>query len=158
MTDHTRQAPASTPKVSELSGLVGKDLGSSEWVTIEQHDIDLFADATRDHQWIHVDPIAAKDGPFGTTIAHGFYTLSLCPWLLAEILQVPDATSVVNYGLNKVRFPAPVPCGSRVRLSVRLNAAEAMDGGVQVALGMTFDIDGSERPACVAEMVIRYLN
>lgn len=157
MPDHTRQEPVSTPNVNELPGLVGKELGSSAWVTIEQADIDLFADATHDYQWIHVDPVAAKDGPFGRTIAHGFFTLSLSPWLLAEVLQVPDATSVVNYGLNKVRFPAPVPSGSRVRLRARLNAADPVEGGVQAALGMTFDIEASERPACVAEMVIRYL-
>jgi len=157
MSQHVRQEPVSTPKVQELPGLVGRELGASDWVTIRQGDIDLFADATHDHQWIHVDPKAAKDGPFGTTIAHGFFTLSLSPWLLAEVMQVPDAVSVVNYGLNKVRFPAPVPVDSRVRLRVTLKAADAVEGGVQAALGMTFDIDGNERPACVAEMIVRYL-
>jgi acyl dehydratase len=157
MSNLTRQDPISTPNVQELPELVGKDLGASEWVTIEQKDIDLFAEATRDHQWIHVDPEAAKDGPFGATIAHGFFTLSLCPWLLAEILEVQGANRVVNYGLNKVRFPAPLLVNSRMRLSVTLNAADPVEGGIQAALGMTFEIEGSDRPACVAEMIVRYL-
>jgi acyl dehydratase len=153
----TQGTAKATPLVEELPTLVGQTLGSSEWVTMTQGAIDLFADATHDHQWIHTDPSAAAKGPFGRTIAHGFFTLSLSPSLLGQILEVTNATSVVNYGLNKVRFPAPVPSGSRIRLTVALNEASPVDGGIQAALGMTFEIEGSERPGCVAEMVVRYL-
>jgi acyl dehydratase len=146
-----------TPLVEDLPSLIGKTLASSEWITISQDAIDLFAEATHDHQWIHTDPDAAASGPFGTTIAHGFFTLSLAPWLLGQVLEVTNATSVINYGLNRVRFPAPVPSGSRIRLTVGLNDASQIGGGVQAALGLTFDIEGSERPGCVAEMIVRYL-
>lgn len=155
--DSPQATEKATPLVDELPSLVGRTLGSSEWVTITQSAIHLFADATHDHQWIHTDPAAAEKGPFGRTIAHGFFTLSLSPWLLGQVLEVTNATSVVNYGLNKVRFPAPVPSGSRIRLTVALNDAIPVEGGIQAALGMTFEIEGSERPGCVAEMVVRYL-
>src|SRR3982751_45968 len=104
--------------VAELPSWIGKEIGPGEWHEITQERVDLFAESTGDHQWIHVDPERAKDGPFGGTIAHGFLTLSLAPALLGEVLAVPGATFVVNYGLNRVRFPAPVPVGSKVRMAV----------------------------------------
>jgi acyl dehydratase len=141
----------------DLVPLVGERLGESPWVTVRQREVDLFAEATGDHQWIHVDPEQAKSGPFGTTIAHGFLTLSLAPALLGQVLEVAGASFVINYGLNKVRFPAPVPTGSNVRMAVDLNAADPVEGGIQAALGLTFELEGQPKPACVGEMVIRYL-
>src|SRR3954469_2637625 len=143
--------------IDELKKAVGDELGTSDWLEITQERVNTFAESTGDHQWIHVDPERAKDGPFGGTIAHGFLTLSLAPALLGEVLAVPGATFVVNYGLNRVRFPAPVPVGSKVRMAVDLNAADPVEGGIQAALGLTFELEGGSKPACVGEMVIRYL-
>ncbi len=131
-------------------------LGTSQWRTITQQQVDLFADATDDHQWIHVDPERAEAGPFGTTIAHGYLTVSLAPVFIAEILQVDGIRMAMNYGLNKVRFPAPVPVGARLRAGLRLTAAQARGDMVEAVLTLTIEIEGGERPACVAEVVVLY--
>jgi len=141
----------------ELLDAVGRELGSSEWLTIEQDRIDLFADATGDHQWIHVDPAAAADGPFGATIAHGYLTLALTNQFLPEIMRVDGASMGVNYGTNKVRFPQPVTVGSRVRASATVTEAEEIKGGVQVVVTIAVEIEGQAKPACVVESVSRFL-
>jgi acyl dehydratase len=142
---------------SDIPGLVDRHLGYSRYIDVTQDRIDLFADATGDHQWIHVDPERAATGPFGATIAHGYLTLSLGPELLHDVLSWENIRMGVNYGLNKVRFPAPVPVGSRVRLGAVLLGSEAVaDGGVQVRLELTFEIEGGSKPACVAELLLRY--
>lgn len=142
--------------LADLVGSIGKHLGYSGWHVVDQQQIDRFADATGDHQWIHVDPERAKAGPFGTTIAHGYLTLSLSSTFLFQMLRVEPVSLVVNYGLNKVRFPAPVPSGSRVRLGAELTAAEPIAGGVQATITGTFEVEGQDKPACVAEIVFRY--
>ena len=141
--------------VDDLRSAVGTPLGTGEWVTIEQQQIDTFADATDDHQWIHIDAEKAKDGPFGTTIAHGFLTLSLLSSLVAKVFAVENTKMGVNYGLNKVRFTSPVPVGAKVRANVELTDVTDIDGGVQVATKVTVEIEGSERPALVAEWLTR---
>jgi acyl dehydratase len=141
----------------ELLDAVGRELGSSEWLTIEQDRIDLFAEATGDHQWIHVDPVAAADGPFGATIAHGYLTLALTNQFLPEIMRVDGASMGVNYGTNKVRFPQPVTVGSRVRASATVTEAEEIKGGVQVVVTITVEIEEQAKPACVVESVSRFL-
>ena len=142
--------------VDELQSRVGELLGYSSWHVITQQRVNEFADATDDHQWIHVDPERARAGPFGHTIAHGYLTLSLGPVLLQEVLEVVGAGLIVNYGANRIRFPAPVPVGSSVRAGIQLLAVEEVAGGVQASLGMTFEIDSSPKPACVAEILFRY--
>ena len=143
--------------VDDVTNLVGQELGHSDWVEITQSRVDTFADATGDHQWIHVDVARAADGPFGGTIAHGYLTLSLGPALLHDVVEWRNTRLGINYGLNKVRFPAPVPVGARVRLAVTLAAAEPIgDDGVQVTLQTTFEIEDGTKPACVAELVLRY--
>ncbi|TQM15836.1 MaoC family dehydratase [Pseudonocardia kunmingensis] len=141
--------------VDELRAAVGSTLGVSDWVTVDQSQIDTFADATGDHQWIHVDRERAKAGPFGATIAHGFLTLSLLPVLVAQTFQVEGTKMGVNYGLNKVRFTSPVPVGSKVRASAELAEVTDVDGGVQLTTKVTVEIEGSERPALVAEWLTR---
>ena len=142
--------------LADLPGMVGKHLGHSDWETIDQDKINRFADATGDHQWIHVDLERAKAGPFGTTIGHGYLTLSLIPVFVFQILKVEGAKLVVNYGINKARFPAPVPSGSRVRMGGEIASVEEVSGGLQVTLGCTFEIENQPKPACVAEIVFRY--
>ncbi len=132
------------------------ELGTSRWRTITQQQVNLFADATDDHQWIHVDPERAKAGPFGTTIAHGYLTVALAPVFIAEILQVDGIQMAMNYGLNKVRFPTPVPVGARLRGRLQLTAAQHRGDMVETVLTLTIELDGSERPACVAEIVVLY--
>lgn len=141
-----------------LADSVGAHLGWSPWRTIDQGRIQLFADATDDHQWIHLDPERAAAGPFGQTIAHGFLTLSLAPALLFEVLEVQEASLVVNYGLNKVRFPAPVLSGAKVRMGVELAAVDEIKGGVQATMAVVFEAEGQAKPVCVAEFVFRYLD
>jgi len=141
--------------IDELRSAVGTDVGSSDWIDIDQQRIDLFADATGDHQWIHVDPERAAAGPFGTTVAHGFLTLSLLPRLGEGLVDVEGMTMGVNYGLNKVRFPAPVPVGSRVRAHVRLLSVDDVPGGVQVVTQVTIEREGGDKPVCVADSVSR---
>ena len=131
----------------------GTHLGTTEWRSITQQQVDSFADATDDHQWIHVDAERAKAGPFGTTIAHGYLTLALAPVILSEVVEVAGAGMVVNYGTNKVRFPHPVPVGSRVRGSVDLVGAVARHGGIEATFALTVELEGADRPACVAEVV-----
>ena len=139
-----------------LRALVGTELGRSGWFEIGQDRIATFADATDDHQWIHVDPArAARESPFGGTVAHGFLTLSLLPSMLADVLVMVDAKLVVNYGLNKVRFPAPVPAGSRVRAAIVLAALEDEHGSSQLTLDVTVEREGGTKPVCVAEFLVR---
>ena len=141
-----------------LAAITGEEIGSSEWVSISQREIDLFAEATGDHQWIHVDPDAAARGPFGTTIAHGFMTLSLLPRMWQNMYRVDGVSMGVNYGLNKVRFPAPVPVNARVRATSTVVSVEDLGGGVhQVTLSTIVEIEGGAKPACVAESIVRYL-
>jgi acyl dehydratase len=144
------------PSIDALRDKTGAHLGFSSWHEVSQHQIDLFAEATGDDQWIHTDPERAKDGPFGTTVAHGYLTLSLLPVLLAELLVVEGPRFVVNYGLNRVRFPAPVLVGSRLRLGATLDALEPVTGGHQVTFQCTFELEGSAKPCCVANVVFRY--
>ena len=141
---------------SELLLNIGKHLGYSEWLTIDQNRINLFADATGDHQWIHVDPVKAKDGPFGACIAHGYLSLSLVNMFLPQIVDVQGIKMGVNYGCEKVRFPAPVPVGSRLRGAGELIAAEEVKGGVQAIIRVTVEIEGNEKPACVIDTISRY--
>ena len=142
----------------ELLGAVGAKLGASEWLTIHQPRIDEFARATGDHQWIHVDPERAKSGPFGATIAHGYLTLSLVNSFLPQLLEVRGIAMGVNYGCEKVRFPAPVKVGSRVRGVGEVVGAEAVKGGaVQVTVRVTVEIEGSDRPACVVDTISRFV-
>jgi acyl dehydratase len=140
--------------VEELAAAVGTELGVSEWHAITQEQVDRFADATGDHQWIHVDPRRAADGPFGTTIAHGYLTLSLVPLFAAQVYAIQGVALAVNYGCNRVRFPAPVPVGSRLRGSVTLDSVTPTPAGVQVAATVTVEIEGSAKPACVAETLV----
>ena len=142
-------------KMQDLQPLVGQDIGVSEWITVDQERIDRFAQATGDHQWIHVDPQKAAAGPFGKTIAHGFLTLSLMPEMFASAFTVDDVRMGVNYGLNKVRFTAPVPSGSRVRGHFVLHGWHAIDGGAQMSVTVRVELEGSTKPACVAEALSR---
>jgi len=142
--------------IDTFHDLAGQHLGYSEWHEITQQQVNLFADATDDHQWIHVDPERAKDGPFGGTIAHGYLTLSLAPGLLGEVLTVEGMSMGVNYGCNKVRFPAPVPVGAKLRLGAEVASVEDVTGGVQVSLDLTFETEGGAKPSCVAQVVYRY--
>ncbi len=139
--------------LEDLPSLVGECLGVSRWHTVTQEEIDLFAEATGDHQWLHVDPERAKSGPFGTTIAHGYLTLSMAPMLLWDAVEVTGVSRVLNYGIDRVRFPAPVPVNSRIRLSVELLGVQVIDGGFQTKLGCTFQLEGAAKPACVAEII-----
>lgn len=141
----------------ELPGMEGADLGTSDWLEVTQARINQFADATDDHQWIHVDPERAKDGPFGTAVAHGYLTLSLLIPLWTQILDVSGATTKVNYGLNKVRFPAPVPAGGAIRLSGSLaKVEEVAGGGIQITADLVVEIRDGAKPACVAQPVFRF--
>ncbi|MFD5258996.1 MaoC family dehydratase [Streptomyces bobili] len=142
--------------LDELKKLAGSDLGTSEWIEVTQERIDTFADATGDHQWIHVDPERAKDGPFGAPIAHGYLTLSLFIPLFTELLDVQGVTTKVNYGLNKVRFPSPVKVGSRIRLTARLAEVEEVPGGVQITVDGAVEIEGGAKPAAVLQSLSRF--
>jgi acyl dehydratase len=143
--------------IDELKALVGEELGTSDWLEITQERVNTFADATGDHQWIHVDPERAKDGPFKGTIAHGYLTMSLGPVLLPQVVTVTGFSMALNYGLNKLRFPSPVPVGSKLRLSAKLVAVDDVTGGVQTTYELTFQVEGSDKPACVAEALYRWL-
>ena len=143
--------------IAGLKGLVGQELGVSDWHPVTQQEVNLFADATHDHQWIHVDVERCKrESPFGGPIAHGYYTLSLGPALLAEIMRVDGVRMGVNYGLNKMRLPSPVPVGSRVRLRATLNGFEPTPTGADATVGLTFEVENQAKPACVAEVIFRY--
>ncbi|MEU1275192.1 MaoC family dehydratase [Streptomyces sp. NPDC005799] len=142
--------------IDELKKLAGSDLGTSEWIEVTQERINTFADATGDHQWIHVDPEKAAEGPFGAPIAHGYLTLSLFIPLFTELLDVQGVTTKVNYGLNKVRFPSPVKVGSRIRLVGRLAEVEDVPGGVQITVDGTIEIEGGTKPAAVLQSLSRF--
>jgi acyl dehydratase len=142
-------------RAADLQALVGQAVASSDWITVTQARIDQFAHATGDHQWIHIDPVRADAGPFGATIAHGFLTLSLLPEMGASAMEVLDTKMGVNYGLNRVRFPAPVPAGSRLRGHFRLLSYEPIEGGAQLTMEVTMEREGSPKPVCVAESVAR---
>ncbi|RZF04833.1 MaoC family dehydratase [Streptomyces albidoflavus] len=142
--------------VDELRAAVGEQLGHTDWLEIEQKRIDQFAEATGDHQWIHVDPEQAKEGPFGTTIAHGYLTLSLLPVFGPQLISVEGVRMGVNYGVNKVRFPAPVPVGSRLRATAQVTEVSEVTGGIQVTTVFTVEREGGDKPVCVAEAVVRY--
>ncbi|MFI6701603.1 MaoC family dehydratase [Streptomyces sp. NPDC050509] len=140
----------------ELRAGVGEQLGHSDWLEVDQKRIDLFAEATGDHQWIHVDPERAATGPFGTTIAHGYLTLSLLPALVPQVVRVENVKMGINYGTNKVRFPSTVPVGSRLRATAVLKDVVEAGGGVQITTLVTIEREGGDKPACVAESVSRY--
>jgi len=139
--------------IAELEGAEERDLGVSDWHTVEQKHIDLFADATGDHQWIHVNPEMAAQGPFGTTVAHGYLSLSLLPMLLGQVMTVTDAKMGVNYGTDKVRFTNPVPSGSRVRAKARLVDGQRKGDGILYKLGVEIEIEGQDKPALVGEVL-----
>jgi len=142
--------------LADLAGMVGQPLADSDWLTVDQSRIDAFAQATNDLQWIHVDPVRAAEGPFGATIAHGFLTLSLLPVMLAGAYTIDDVHMGINYGLNRVRFPAPVPVGSRLRARLKLLGFETLpNGGAQLTLEATVEREGSSKPVCVAELLTR---
>ncbi len=143
-------------KLADLQALVGEVLGASEWLDIDQTRIDQFAAVTGDHQWIHVDPARAAAGPFGSTVAHGFLTLSLLPVMVQSAFSIGDVRMSVNYGLNRVRFPAPVPVLSRVRGHFKLLSFEAIPGGAQIITEVSTERDGHSKPVCVAEAVARH--
>jgi acyl dehydratase len=142
--------------IDGLKAKVGEHLGYSDWVEITQDQVNRFADATGDHQWIHVDVERAKAGPFGGPIAHGYLTLALGPGLLPTVIEVRGISMGVNYGANKIRFPAPVPVGSKLRLGAKLVAVEDVEGGAQGTMELTFEVDGAAKPSCVAEVLYRY--
>lgn len=152
-----RRMPTVFDNPDALLAAVGTDLGASEWITIEQDRIDGFADATGDHQWIHVDPVKATEGPFGAPIAHGYLTLSLTNQFLPEIVRVDNVSMGINYGVNKVRFPQPVVVGSKVRGTAVLTDAQEINGGVQAVITITVEIEGADKPACIVESVSRFL-
>jgi acyl dehydratase len=141
--------------VDGLMDLIGHKLGTSEWLEVTQERVNTFADATDDHQWIHTDPEKAASGPFGRPIAHGYLTLSLVIPLFWQVLTLTDASMAVNYGLNKVRFPAPVPVGAKIRLEATLSAVEHVGDAVQVTVDCVFEIDSGSKPACVAQAIYR---
>ena len=146
-----------TIQVQDLKAHAGEHLGYSDWHEITQDQVNLFADATGDHQWIHVDPERAKSGPFGGTIGHGYLTMSLAPAYLQEVWQVEGMKMGLNYGINKLRFPSPVPVGSKLRVGAALASVEEVGGGgLQATLDVTFEIEGKDKPACVAQVVYRY--
>ena len=147
-------APAS---VEELQRARGRELGASGWHPVTQSGVDAFADATGDHQWIHTDPERARGGPFGTTIAHGYLTLAMAPRLLQEVLSLDAFSVALNYGLDRLRFPAPLPVGESVRLRVTLDGVEAFPGGATLALALSFERSGAEKPVCVASALYRVL-
>jgi acyl dehydratase len=135
----------------------GDELGVSDWVTVTQDDVTTFARLTRDEQWIHVDPERARSGPFGSTVAHGFLTLSLATGLLWQVAVVDNVDVVLNYGLNRVRFPAPVRVGSRLRARVTLSEVRELDGGAEAVYHLVYEVEGEAKPPCVADLVFRYL-
>ncbi|MBV9831017.1 MAG: MaoC family dehydratase [Marmoricola sp.] len=142
----------------EIEAAAGQEIGTTEWVEIDQERVNRFADATGDHQWIHVDVERAKDGPFGGTIAHGYLTLSLVPWLGSQVFSLETPGAKLNYGVNKVRFPNPVRVGSRIRAKVSVNGVADIPAGKQLTVGYVVEIEGQDKPACVAETVVLLLS
>jgi acyl dehydratase len=152
-------APTMTTTVdrpTDLLELAGAALGSSSWIEVTQSAVDQFAEATGDHQWIHTDPVRAKDGPFGGTIAHGYLTLAMLIPMWSELLKVGGTGMAINYGLDRVRFPAPVPVGSRIRATGTMTAVEAVAGGVQVHVELSVECDAQQKPVCVAQAIFRF--
>ena len=146
-----------TTTMTELPSLTGQELGTSDWVEVTQERVNTFADATDDHQWIHVDvERATAESPFGGPIGHGYLTLSLLIPMWSQVLTVTDSTMAVNYGLNKVRFPSPVPVGSRIRLTATLKDVEEVAGGLQVTAAAVIEAEGATKPVCIAEPVFRF--
>lgn len=143
--------------IDELAGAEGDSLGTTEWLTVDQARIDTFADATGDHQWIHTDPERAATGPFGGTIAHGLLTLSLLPVLTHQLYRVDNVKMAVNYGFDKVRFAEPVPAGARVRATSTLTSVSPVKGGMQATMTTTIEVEGSAKPACIAESIARFV-
>ena len=141
---------------ADLLKLVGQRLGTTDWMKITQQQVDLFAEATGDHQWIHTDPGRAAKGPFKGTIAHGYLTLALAPAVISQVLEIREMTAAMSYGLNKVRFPAPVRVGSQVRATVSVMRAQQKTSGVESVFTLTYEIDGEQRPACVADVIVLY--
>ena len=141
----------------EIEAAVGEEIGVSDWVEIDQERVNAFADATGDHQWIHVDVEKAKDGPFGGTIAHGYLTLSLVPWLGSQVFALDTPGAKLNYGVNKVRFPTPVPVGSRIRARIAVNGVADVKAGKQLTLGYTIEIEGSDKPGASPRRVVLLL-
>ena len=149
--------PATTIPLNELKDWAGRELGVSDWHDVTQQDVNAFADVTHDHQWIHVDVERAKrESPFGGPIAHGYYTLSMIPHLAASIWDVSGTSAALNYGLNKLRFPAPVMIGSRIRARAILAAVDTIPGGAQTQVTITVEIEGGSKPVCIAEALFRY--
>jgi acyl dehydratase len=142
--------------LDELKSRIGEEIAVSDWREVTQEDIDTFAEVTGDDQWIHVDTERAKDTPFGGTIAHGFFTLSLAPRFSYDLMKMEGVAFGLNYGLNKVRFPAPLPVGSKVRMRMQLQNVEDIQGGAQVTMALTFETEGGEKPVCVAETLARF--
>ena len=141
--------------LDELKQAAGENLGTSDWHEVTQGAIDAFADVTGDHQWIHVDIERAKNTPFGGTIAHGYYTLSLAPMFMDRIFSLEGFAFAVNYGLNRVRFPAPLPVGKKVRMHATLSGLDDIPGGAQMTVTVTFEVEGGDKPVCVAETIAR---
>ena len=141
---------------ADLLKLVGHRLGTTEWMKVTQEQVDRFADATGDHQWIHTDLERAAKGPYKGTIAHGYLTLSLAPVVISRVLEIREITAALNYGLNKVRFPAPVRVGSQIRAAVSVMSAQQKSSGVESVFTVTYEIDGEDRPACVADVIVLY--
>ena len=141
---------------ADLLSLVGQPLGSTDWMKITQEQVNLFADATGDHQWIHTDPARAINGPFKGAIVHGYLTLSLAPVVISEVLEVRELTSALNYGVDKVRFPAPLRVGTQVRATVTVMCARQKTSGVEAVFTLTYEIEGEPRPACVADVIVLY--
>jgi acyl dehydratase len=141
--------------IDEVKEHVGEELGVSDWHEVTQEEIDSFADVTGDHQWIHVDPERAKETPFGGTIAHGYYTLALAPMFSYGLFTFEGFAFAMNYGLNRVRFPAPMPVGDKVRMRAKLTSVDDVQGGVQITTELTFEREGGDKPVCVAETLVR---
>jgi acyl dehydratase len=148
--------PTTIKGLDDLRAKAGEHLGYSDWQELTQDQVNLFADATGDHQWIHVDVERAKQGPFGGPIAHGYLTLSLVPALMGQIVTIEGMSMGLNYGCNKVRFPSPLPVGAKLRLGASLQSVEEVAGGVQAIIGVTIEVQSQEKPACVADVVYRY--
>ncbi len=148
--------PTVFASIDEMRSAIGQHLGYSNYITVTQEQVNLFADATGDHQWIHVDPERARSGPFGGPIAHGYLTLSLIPVLLSQVVRTEGVAMGVNYGTNKVRFPSPVPVGSEVRAGAALASVDDVAGGVQVCMDVTIEVKDAPKPSCVAQVVFRY--
>ena len=141
---------------TDLLKLVGQRLGTTDWMKVTQQQVDQFAEATGDRQWLHIDPDRAAKGPFRGTIVHGYLTLSLAPAVISQVLEIRELTAALNYGLNKVRFPTPVRVGAQIRAAVTVMSAQQKTSGVESVFTVTYEIDGEDRPACVADVIVLY--